>query len=274
MSNEIKLCPITQRMELMFKHQEKLMEVYKERGRIPSWTDKSVKENQEFIKGLIGSFIEESIEAFTKYEEAYLYFHHDAGSEPLKMLDKLKVLIKDFNEELADCTHFFIEILIYLGIYPEDLKAYYEKLGKEKGLPHITGSDPLRDAIEYATYVNVAVTYINNLGTTGNMYKIIRDTEGDPSLQAGRSMSTSMYENQAKLLFKCTVYLKRASNAMKAKHWRESREIDIDSVHNNIMEAWLYFFCYLSLVDCTGLSLYVNYLKKNKQNLERIKNGW
>jgi len=112
---------INDKLRSMFKQQESFMKLLKEYRNFPDWpTDITTKKGQQFCREIVFNSIEEYFEALQHLKNWKTH-----------RLTEVKNIQKDkFLEELCDMLHYFVELVIIVGITPDELYDAYIAKGK------------------------------------------------------------------------------------------------------------------------------------------------
>lgn len=242
--------------------QASLVKLYVDKGKQPDFpVDMNSKENQNFMREIIGFLEEEIIEAY-EILERITHEHH-----VLKPA-QIKVLIEEYNEEQADAFHLFVEVLQYSNILDFDLGAYYVKYFTDTDQVHLINPDPLVMAFNHASTVD----YLALLRTrsTFRVFEI-----SDDLTTGGTKVGANSLDQSEKALFSVFKYMRKATNQLKNKYWKETETgVNIEKYHELIMESWLYYILYLKINGFTPESVRDTYIRKNEVNLDRIKHKY
>lgn len=105
----------------MFEQQEEFMLLLKQHRNFPSWPiDIKSKAGQQLCREIVFSSVEEYFEAL----------QHLKNWKSHRVTEVKKIQKDKFLEELCDMLHYFIELLIVVGIRPDELYDAYMKKGK------------------------------------------------------------------------------------------------------------------------------------------------
>jgi hypothetical protein len=249
-------------MSELYEMQSKLVTLYCDQGKqSPPPIDLTKKDNQKFIRDLIG-FLEEEI--FEGYEHLEELTRTHPEIKPKQVME----LIEKYNEEQSDAMHFFIEILMYVNIQVEDLRTYYETYFTQKDLKGMIDNDPLIMAFNHATTVDYMI------GLRQRVSFRIAQTVDDLST-GGVLVGANSLTQSKEALFESFKYLRLATNHLKNKYWKDSETgINMELFFENIMEAWLHYVLYLHINGYTARSVRDTYIRKNLVNIDRIKNKY
>lgn len=246
----------------VWEEQMNLMGLYKDKGRLPEWQgiDLADRKTQKFIRDLIGFLEEEIIEA----EDAYSSLV-DAQLNP--SLYPSNNTNHDFNEEVADCLHFWVELFIYSGISYDMLMEYYHDLSRASSMNTIS-DDVLKMALQYAN--SYRAQHHPNRGTMG--FNIGLPDKWEPFSVNGTLVGEEMLLNYDNYTFKAIKSLKLAMNQLKNKYWKAKTDYSVDTstYQRLIIEGWLYWTVSLTFTNYQDhMGMVYTYLLKNKVNINK-----
>lgn len=247
----------------LFKLQGDLVKMYVDKkGQRPFPMPLSDKDNQKFLKELVGFLEEEIFEAYEVLEEIQSQHTKDR----LKPADAKK-LIEDYNEEQADGLHFFIEVLQYANVSVESLQEYYGLYFEAKDqLQMLDITDTLQTAFNHAMTVDY-------LAGQRVHFKLIDTT--DDLTTGGTRISGQMMAHSKNALFEVIKYLRLATNQLRSKYWKEGEsEPNYELFFDYLIEAWLHYILYLKIAGFTPESVRATYIRKNQVNIDRINNNY
>lgn len=238
----------------LWKKQTELMQEYHNSGKLPSWPMAlNDRLNQKFLRELMG-FLEEEV-----FEAASLYpaiVEAVSKNQP----EELPKLLLDFNEEIADTHHFWIELFIYNGYTVRDISNFYLELDKVRFFGFKADEDPLEMAFKYSSH------HIQTELTPNRMLIHSMD-KTDPLRIAGSEVGPNLLELFEKSIYQCVKHLNLSRNYLKNKYWTNSdREVDVAGYNMSVMEAWLQWNLAITLTGATYSSVTQCYLLKNKIN--------
>lgn len=219
--------------------------------------DVNTKKSQDLIKDFAGRTIEELGEGYQSYLDMI-----DMNSRGIAM-EKLEPHLQNFNEEVADAIHFFLELMIYSGFETETVAKWL-------------GAKPNEDLIEKG------LEFGGFLVNTEQQFKrfpckhVIKDKEvKDIFLQGGRKLSNDIKDEYRKLLWDITYWLQILRNTLKNKPWKQTHMMtDVNLYESCMSNAFTAIFKFFYFAGFTKESLYEIYYKKNKVNQFRIKSKY
>lgn len=255
----------------IFQLQKELLDGYIKIEDLPKYPiNIHIKANQLLIKDFSSRIVEELAEAHESYKE--MISLQDNGR-----VDEMIPFLQNFNEEIADAIHFFIELLIYINIEADDIMAYYENVLKGRNMvdAFFFRANQLKTIFTYARQCNVddpEIWAINKLPA----YQIkVGDNNDSLLLSGGSKLSPALDLSLDILFWRISYHLNIARNFLKNKPWKQTQMLaDIPRFQNQIMEAWLAF---MKMIDYIGIdqdAFYTLYFKKNRVNKFRQESNY
>lgn len=250
--------PGTNSMGKIFELQKTLLSHYIGIEGLPSYPiDLNTKSSQVLIKDFCGRIIEELGEGFESYLIMLDMFHN--GYPEKDMIPHLQ----NFNEEISDAIHFWLELLIFSGYEISHLAKWI---------------DYDKDDSILERWLNIASNQVQKqlYGKRLPARWVIKDHQlKDEFLRGGRALSNDRKDVMKQLLWDITFHLQIARNTLKNKPWKQTGMMtDVKQYEQSIAEATLALFEFFSFTGFTAESLYVIYYKKNKVNQFRIKSKY
>lgn len=215
-----------------------------------------LKSSQTLIKDFVGRVIEELGEGYESWENYKDMFHQ--GISRTSMIPHLQ----NFNEECADAVHFWLELLIFIGLDEKWINKYLD----------YDSDDTLGNLFKAGR-----MQYIHDFGGRFNPpgFRVIADGKVPEYLQGGNIISDDRDTIMSKLLWKVTYKLQIARNCLKNKPWKQTQmQTDEAAFKNNVIEATIYMFAFFDFVGMDKASLYHIYYRKNRVNKFRIKSKY
>ena len=261
----------TPKLEEIYKLQKELMDPYVKIEGLPQYPiDINQKANQKLLKEFIGRVVEELAEAFECYDSLLM------GRQVNKTRDELLPLVKDFNMEISDALHFFVELLIFSNIEPVDIQNYFDILLSDNDLSGSAydSDNILTTSLFYGNYLNI------QMGTpkfSYGGYQIYVQEQGpyNENMRGGNQISSDRLDELKSQFWDITYTLNLAGNSLKKKPWKQTEvETDEQGFQNLLMEAYIRLFRMLSFIGMSELSILTVYKTKNTINQERIKNKY
>ena len=269
--------PVTKEaLSEIFQKQRDLIREYQKIEGLPSYpVDLSYKANQKLIRSFSDRIVEELAEAYLVHLQIFRSMSENDYHGIFEMVCK-------YNEELADALHFFVELLIYIGLDEGQITWFTNSLKRSEG-PYeafVVLDDPLKSLFQ----IGAAKNSIEDIKVAGRMRKsslfvAMEQNElllQNPQLNGGRRVNYELLQQSAVMLWNITMILKKACNKLKLKDWSQESEHIGNTINlkEDVLEAFLVFFQYMDCVENTISGLYYSYCKKNEINKKRIKNGY
>lgn len=275
-------------LEEIYKMQKDLLEGYIGIEGLPQYPiDINTKASQTLLKDFTSRIVEELSEGYESFQLVSECFEknqakiiYEGGNTP----EYIEVLnhLQNANEENADAIHFFIELLIYANIQPEDIRSYIVKTynkGNDSDILHLamsTGLSLLRSS-EDLTVGNPMNQY--------NLLKLYCEVDSDNPLlkgfndrlmAGGRIYDRNDYALQYPyILWKITHHLNIARNFLKNKPWKQSQVMTQELKYQaELVKAFIYFCGYLMWLDMNSEDVFYIYFKKNHVNMFRQKSNY
>lgn len=276
-------------LEEIYKMQKDLLEGYIGIEGLPQYPiDINTKASQSLLKDFTSRIVEELSEGYESFQLVSECFEknqakiiYEGGNTP----EYVEVLnhLQNANEENADAIHFFIELLIYANIQPEDIRSYivktYNHKGNDSDILHLsmsTGLSLLRSS-EDLTVGNPMNKY--------NLLKLYSEMDSDNPLlkgfndrlmAGGRIYDRNDYALQYPyILWKITHHLNIARNFLKNKPWKQSQVMTQELKYQaELVKAFIYFCGYLMWLDMNSEDVFYIYFKKNHVNRFRQKSNY
>lgn len=259
----------------IFKYQTNLINQYLLKGVVPEYPlDFNNRDSQRWLKKLVSDMLEELVEANVQYDTNILKFWDQNGHKLVKengatfdieTWQELKAAVVDYTEELADVIHFFVELMIYSNIGPEDIVIYQNRQGLITG--KLLGNSLRRMGSERSL---VAVQL-----DAFKMYSVMDRSIDIQNDYPGTHISAGMSSVMEILSYRILAKSKIAVHYLKNKEWKQS-DLGIQSMEYQtaVMEAWTSLCDYLCFVGMSEKRMYMAYENKNLINQQRIKDGY
>ena len=219
-----------------------------------------LKSSQVLIKDFVGRVIEELGEGYESWENYRNMFSNGISR------DLMVPHLQNFNEECSDAVHFWLELLIFVGITEEVIQKYLDN-GYQLG-----GNDTLKNL-----FIAGRAKFMSEFGARFNMpgFRVVNDSEVPEYLQGGNMVSDDRDHVMTHLLWKATYKLQIARNCLKNKPWKQTQmQTDEKAFMEKILEASVYMFAFFDFVGMDSKSLYHIYYRKNQVNAFRIKSNY
>lgn len=250
-------------LESLFDLQKVLVDHYVGIEGLPSYPiDINTKASQTLIKDFNGRIIEELGEGFESYEIMMDMFHRGIDEED--MIPHLQ----NFNEEIADAIHFWLELMIFSGYEADKMRDWMNELTDET----LRNKDGIRAWLKVA---QIEVDSELQMKRIPCRWVIKDHMLEDEFLRGGRQLGSEKMKVMKQLLWDITYHLQIARNTLKNKPWKQSQMMtDTQQYEVQMLKATLAMFKFFYFTGFTAESLYLIYFKKNKVNQFRIKSKY
>lgn len=253
--------PDTNSFKDMFSLQKELLDKYMGIEGLPYYPiDINTKSSQKLVKDFCGRIIEELGEGYESYVEMLTRFNRGTP------IEDLIPFLQNFNEEIADALHFWLELMIYSGHEIDSIAKWLDPINLAPG------KDLLEMSLEMGGFlVNSELMFKKFVSK-----KVIKDKDlNDLFLCGGRDLSTEILNEYRKLLWDITYWLQLLRNTLKNKPWKQSHMMtDMELYEVYLSSAFQALFKFLYFAGFSKESIYEIYYKKNKINQFRIKSKY
>jgi len=244
--------------EHLFELQLVLVDHYTKIEKLPSYPiDINTKIGQDIIKDFSARIIEELGEGFESYLLMLDMFH--MGILEKEMIPHLQ----NFNEEMADALHFWLELMIFSGYGCKDLMVWINQ-GTSHGL------------LEHWLAVGKETVQAETNAKRFPGRWVIKDhLLEDEFLRGGRLLGKERRDMMKQLLWDITYHLQIARNTLKNKPWKQTQMVtDKGQYETQMTQVALALFKFLAFTGFSPESIYTIYYKKNKVNQFRIESKY
>lgn len=287
-------------LEAMYGLQKELLNSYIAIEGLPPYPiNINTKANQTLLKDFSSRVIEELMEAY----EAMIsvnnimqkrstfftlsHFHKDDG-DVVNEINDFNLMVshlQNVGEELADATHFMLELLIYSNIQPIDIVKYSIKLN----YPANEGDDALKVGYNVGKkwYLNdlgfdVNFMQVTNVTDISKIYDQLIDMFGNRIqdidkrfIKVGGFYSHGAYYFTRSLIFSVVYHLNIARNFLKNKPWKQSQMMTDESAFQaELVEAFMALCSVWAFLGGDPELIFWLYFKKNRVNMFRIKSKY
>lgn len=290
-------------LEEIYEMQKGLLERYIGIEGLPQYPiDINTKASQTLLKDFTSRIVEELSEGYESFQLVSECFEknqakiiREGGDTPeyVEILNHLQ----NANEENADAIHFFIELLIYANIQPEDIKSYiikeykdyYERWGYYgKFFGNNEDSENILSLAMGVGHQLLADSGYIEKKYPGNIKNLLKEyREMSPNnhlidgfneklMLGGRMYNLDDYSLQYPfMLWKITHHLNIARNFLKNKPWKQSQVMTQELKYQaELVKAFIYFCGYLQWIDMCSEDVFYIYFKKNYINRFRQKSNY
>ena len=273
-------------LEAIFELQKKLMEGYvgKIEKNLPNYPiSLNSEEGQVVLKDFSSRVVEEIAEGYestTSAIELLNQYGYNVDMMTDEHFDMLMNHLQNSNEEQADAFAFFVELMLYANMGPEDIYSYViEVMGyKAKSLEDLVLSDLMSIGYSYFDRNHWVDNQIN-------LFKILedyqleahgKDVENVNSYLPGfRNLNSDHYLNENHMLWNISYHLNISRNYLKNKTWKQTQELtDGLRYQSEVVQAFILYCGYLKVVGMTDETFFTLFFKKHKVNIFRQKSGY
>lgn len=221
--------------------------------------DINTKSGQTLIKDFIARVIEECGEAMESYYQANTKISN--GHSPKTAHNDLI----NFNEELADALHFFLELLIYVNFHTDEhFSPFLLSKAEHLKVKIVPGGDTISN-------MAILAKVEAKLAKRTKHYTISIPLDIADLAPGGRSFSDKIINTMEVTLWKMVYYLQISRNTLKNKPWKQTQMLtDVKVFYAYLAEALYQFMLFNTLVGISPLALLKIYALKNKVNRFRI----
>lgn len=271
--NAVHQPPTGKTLDAMFELQKAILKQYIALEDLPQYPiELHTRKGQKVLKDFAYRFIEELGEAYEVLALGY-------GAVSTNHTEEAQEYIRLYNEELADAWHFMVELLLYSGVGPDEIRQWMYRYGKdhEEFGNLMSRESILGGLLPFAEFKNNMDH--KNPGAIRNrdMFVIWPGPEvftDTPQNLGGRKLSAKEVEVHAEFLWFCTYNITSAMNCLKTREWHKEDERPVNSIkyHETLLEAFISFIRLMSFTGQTELGIYNSYILKNEINWQKIKN--
>lgn len=277
-------------LEKMFDLQKELMEGYIRIEGLPRYPlNINSKKSQVVLKDFASRVTEELAEG---YESTHLACEimekHGWNLNLLSEKEHSMLLnhLQNSNEEQADATAFYLELLIYADITVEDLREYaLEKIGDERDyqlensplldLLMITGIKLLNSFNPVILDECPGVQNLTPLLRFDNFESIEKYQQVKRYIPGFYNLSQKLHHQEMAYLWQVQYHLGVGRNYLKNKPWKQTGELSDERPYmESLMEGFIKMMGYHSMMGITPDGLYYLFFKKNQVNVFRQKSNY
>ena len=268
-------------LEEIYNLQKNLMEGYigKIEKDLPMYPiDVNSRKGQAVLKDMSARVIEEIGEGYESTTYALqLLGKYGFNKNIMTEEDHTMLLnhLQNSNEEQADAIAFFVELMLYCNILPEDIYRYVQNVLLKKYQTNKRFYWNLESLME----VGLALLQERFGDITSGLYRVIEDEDFETKEEADHvfsyipgynCISLDFHDNEAKLAWEVTYHLSVARNFLKNKPWKQTGVMtDEKALQEEIVIAFIEYLGYLKYCGFTAQSVYVLRFKKHLVNCFR-----
>lgn len=240
--------------------------------------DVNLIKSQVILKDFIGRVIEELSEGYESITEVVKTMEPVGWNLSLIKHKEYKVIINNLqnaNEEQADAIGFFITLLLYSNILPEDIYEYISKeLDKEINTLDDLMSYGVKILYELTNWLPHGGYIIFNKNISEEYYDIEYD-KLSPYIPGYTNLNQESYEYQALLLWYITNQLNITRNLLKNRPWKQTQVMTKElEYQESLVKSFIMYLGYLAIVGFTSKGVLKLFSMKQQLNLWRQGSGY
>lgn len=271
-------------LESIFELQASLMEGYIrkiEKNLPPYPISINSEKGQVVLKDFSSRVIEETAEGYESTSAALDLLAQHGFNEDLLNQEQFEMLLnhlQNSNEEQADAFAFFVELMLYANIVPEDI---YEYVRKVLGY-HSDSAIILHDLMEIGYNLHLKEGWVE---PKMNLFYLVNEVSlkyynkdvahVNSYIPGFRNMNPWLHANEDHMLWKVAYHLNISRNFLKNKPWKQTQELtDGVRYQAEVVQAFIAYCGYLRVMGFTDETFYVLFFKKHMVNRFRQKSGY
>lgn len=246
--------------------------------------DINTAKSQVILKDFIGRVIEEFTEGFEsqlKISEIMTpvgwNIRRIDGETYAQVLNHLQ----NANEEQADAIGFYITLLLYSNILPDDFFSYYEEMEEAKASNKTLdflmsyGVSLLYKLCPDINFQAVGFTLFNQPILNSFDYENANFDTIKSYTPGFNAISPTTLVIQSTILWWVIYYLNQARNLLKNRPWKQSQEMTKELDYQEaLVKSFLLYLGYLAYTGFNQESLFELFFKKQRLNLWRQRTGY
>lgn len=259
-------------LQEMYKLGIEQFEGYRDIEKLPVYPlDINNAKSQVILKDFIGRVIEELTEGFESTDAAVtLAKRYGWNIDNLTEEEYQEILnhLANANEEQADAIGFYITLLAYSNILPEDILSYKDA----KSLFDVMAIGVKEILSNYYEYLEkpLGIGYcVIHKSHTPNYESVIQYTPGFHNL------NEVIHEAEKLYLFDVIYELNKARNLLKSRPWKQTqvmtKELDYQEA---LVKSFYLYMGFLALNGFTDENLFRLFYKKQRLNLWRMSSNY
>jgi NTP pyrophosphatase (non-canonical NTP hydrolase) len=258
-------------LEQMFYVQKDLMyHLHKADKLIAIEYDINERESQEHFRTLVYYLIEELAElqeALETHQLKHQNFNSIFYEHYIKSLENI-------NEEMADVYAFMLELMVIVGYTADDVHDFSVNVSESHNLQAIVSNNRKLESL-FDT-IKSTMTLMGLHPQRNSFFELELDTfKGHNIYSFGNRLSIDLLKESQVWQHNIITELMKATRLLKAKPWKlKYKEVNLKEFKDNLLSAFTVLIGYTIAMGGTQESIYHNYISKNLENLERIKNEY
>lgn len=271
-------------LESIFDLQSLLMEGYIgkiEKNLPPYPISINSEKGQVVLKDFSSRVIEETAEGYESTSAALDMLAQHGFNEDNLNQEQFEMLInhlQNSNEEQADAFAFFVELMLYANISPDDIYEYARKV-----LGYPSGSEIiLHDLMMIGYNLHLKEGWGEQ---SMNLFPVVSDANLEyynkdvahvnSYIPGFRNMNPKLHADEDHMLWKVAYHLNLSRNFLKNKTWKQTQELtDGVRYQAEVVQAFITYCGYLMAMGFTDETFYVLFFKKHMVNRFRQKSGY
>lgn len=242
------------------------------------------EKGQLVLKDFSSRVVEETAEGYESTTEAIKLAQSVGWNIDLLSDDKFDMLLnhlQNSNEEQADAFAFFVELMLYANIQPEDIYNYVlSKVIDSKKVGD--GGVNLGILFGVGRYLHEKAGYLVNpaslwpLLSEEHLQAFDKNVEHVLSYIPGfRNNNEELHNQEDHMLWQVTYHLNIGRNFLKNKTWKQTQELtDTVRYQEQVVLAFINYCGYLSVMGFEPSTFYVLFYKKHCVNKFRQKSNY
>lgn len=270
-------------LESIYTLQKDLMEGYigKIEKNLPMYPiNINSEQGQLVLKDFSARIIEEIAEGYESTSLALELYTPNISDSQSGRFDMLVNNLQNSNEEQADAFAFFVELMLYANIQPEDIYNFISQKflhrSKEASVESFRLSDIFKLGsellIDYRKPSHSLFSILTADSLLENGYKPEQVFSYIPGFTHN---SQSQHELEDHMIWKVAYHLNIGRNFLKNKTWKQTQEFtDGIRYQAEVVTAFIYYCGYLNIMGFTPENFYVLFYKKHMVNKFRQNSGY
>ena len=272
-------------LDFLYKLNLEQLEAYKKIEGLPEPPlELNIPKSQIMLKDFIGRVIEEISEGYESLIELTDYLHSIGWNMNLADPSELVPSLQNANEEQADALGFFLTLLIYSNIQPEDIVNYIDSKAPQGMVDNLDSDlNDLDKAMAYGIYLLKyelnSIDAITTKSLTFNamhLYRVVNkeslDQRSYKNVPLFNYLNPEVLRAERELLWIITYQLNISRNLLKNRSWKLTQVMTKEiEYQESLVKAFLLYLGYLgtNLGDNTYKELVELFYLKQQLNIWR-----
>jgi hypothetical protein len=267
-------------LDRMYELGKEQLEGYSKIESLPEYPlDVNSRTSQVMLKDFIGRVTEELSEGYDSTVEAVKIVNEVGWNIDIlekKQYDRLLNHLQNANEEQADAIGFFITLLLYSNILPEDIYSYINKESPAKEV------NTLEQVMTYGVYMLSCInsSQVIERGFILFSKELAEDFEVnydkvDSYTPGFHVLSPIKHSANAFLLWQVTHQLLLTRNLLKNRPWKQTQVMTKElEYQESLVISFIKYLGFLAINGFNPENLYELFHRKQKLNLWRMSTGY